>query len=58
MKPTPAKLRIIIAHVEGSGTASAIKPRLLLAEIDDRECKYQNRGPTNQKLSGVSIDHA
>jgi len=32
--------------------------RLLLAEIDERERKYQNRDPTNQKLSGFSIDHA
>jgi hypothetical protein len=32
--------------------------RLLLAEIDDGECKYHNRGPTDQKLSDIAIDDA
>jgi hypothetical protein len=30
----------------------------LLGEINNRERKYQNRGPTNQKLSDISIDHS
>jgi hypothetical protein len=30
----------------------------LLREINNCERKYQNRGPTNQKLSDISIDHS
>jgi hypothetical protein len=30
---------------------------LLLLEIDDYDCKYQDRTPANQKLFDVSIEH-
>jgi hypothetical protein len=37
--------------------AAAENDRLLLLEIDDCDCKDQDRAPANQQLFDVSIEH-